>query len=106
MRRFDSRLMVSGLAALVAACGAQPEGEDPEMSPSGDDPGQSPEGDDPEVGTLSAAATAPICTSATTGSGWVGKSIGTRAGTFTVNLDATPSVSPSDALFGLSNGVA
>jgi len=59
----------------------------------------------PGLGT-NAEALSGACSSATLQGGWISGDLGQRTGTFTVELDATPSTQPEDALFGLSHGVA
>ncbi|HEX6737355.1 MAG TPA: PQQ-dependent sugar dehydrogenase, partial [Vicinamibacteria bacterium] len=44
------------------------------------------------------------CTAATAGAGFVNRSFATQTGTFTVNLDATPSVNAINSTMGLASG--
>jgi hypothetical protein len=47
----------------------------------------------------------PVCTTATSGGPWQNTAFATQSGAFTVEFDATPSVSPIDNVVGLSQGV-
>jgi hypothetical protein len=84
-------LLVSSLAAVATACGGVgTEGTVHRTANAG----------------ITAAATPGACTSATLDGGWITGDLGQRSGTFTVEVDATPSTSSDDALFGLSHGAA